>query len=76
GRFEELDRLSLVLGHYGLPGQISGTLGVIGPTNINYGRAISSVRHISSVMTDMLDTLYDTGLPEPDTIEADDDTKD
>lgn len=72
GRYEELDRLSLVLGHYGLPGQISGTLGVIGPTNINYGRAISSVRYISGVMTDMLDTLYDTGLPEPDTIEADD----
>ena len=58
GRWDELDQISLVLKHYGLPGKISGTLGVIGPTNINYGRAISTVRHISEIMTDQIEHLF------------------
>ncbi len=55
----EMNHLSLVLSHYGLPGQISGALGVLGPTNLNYGRAISTVRTVSGLMTDMLVNLYD-----------------
>lgn len=56
---EEINQLSLVLSHYGLPGQLRGALGVLGPMNLNYERAISTVRYISTVMTDMLDDLYD-----------------
>lgn len=56
---EEINRLSLVLSHYGIPGKLRGALGVMGPTNLNYGRAISTVRYISSMMTDMLGDLYD-----------------
>jgi heat-inducible transcriptional repressor len=58
GRWEEISRLSMVLSHYGVPGQMSGTLGVIGPTTINYGRAISTVRHIAGLMTQRLTRLY------------------
>jgi heat-inducible transcriptional repressor len=58
GRRSELNRLSMVLSPYGVRGQMSGTLGVVGPTNINYERAISAVRYISSIMTDMLVNLY------------------
>jgi heat-inducible transcriptional repressor len=61
GRWEELSHLSLVLSRYGIPGQVSGTLGVLGPTHINYGRAISTVRYVSGLMTDMLVNLYDAG---------------
>lgn len=56
---EEVNQLSLVLSRYGIPGQIRGTLGVLGPMNINYGRAISAVRKVSGMMTDMLVDLYD-----------------
>lgn len=56
---EEMNQLSLVLSRYGLPGQIRGTLGVLGPMNINYGRAISAVRKVSGMMTDMLADLYE-----------------
>jgi heat-inducible transcriptional repressor len=56
---EEMSQLSLVLSRYGLPGQIRGTLGVLGPMNINYGRAISTVRKVSAMMTDMLSDLYE-----------------
>ncbi|MEL7436324.1 MAG: heat-inducible transcriptional repressor HrcA [Chloroflexota bacterium] len=56
---EEMSQLSLVLTRYGVPGQIRGTLGVVGPTNLNYGRAISTVRKVSGMMTDMMVELYD-----------------
>jgi heat-inducible transcriptional repressor len=58
GRWEELSQLSMVLSRYGIPGQASGAIGVVGPTNLNYGRAISSVRYLSTVLTNMLVSLY------------------
>ena len=58
GRWEELKHLTMVLSRYGVPGQISGAVGVVGPTHINYGRAISTVRYVSSLMTDLLINLY------------------
>ncbi len=58
GRWEELSHLSMVLSRYGVPGQLSGAVGVIGPTHINYGRAISSVRYVSSLMTNMMVRMY------------------
>jgi heat-inducible transcriptional repressor len=59
GRWEELSHLSMVLSRYGVPGQLSGAVGVLGPTRINYGRAISAVSYVSSLMTNMLAKAYD-----------------
>lgn len=59
GRWEELNNLSMVLSRYGIPGQMSGAVGVFGPTHINYGRAISTVRYVSTLMTNALVDLYD-----------------
>lgn len=59
GRWEQLSHLSLVLSRYGIPGQISGAVGVLGPTRIDYGRAISAVGYVSSLMTDLLTDGYD-----------------
>ena len=64
-RWEELSHLSMVLSRYGIPGQISGAVGVLGPTRINYGRAISAVSYVSGLMTDMLTDVYE-GLPPGD----------
>ncbi len=61
GRWEELNHLSMVLSRYGIPGQVSGALGVVGPTHINYGRAVGAVRHVSNVMTDVLARLLEEG---------------
>ncbi len=55
---QELNQLSMVMGRYGVPGQMTGAVGVFGPTHINYGRAISTVRYVSSLMTNMLVELY------------------
>ena len=68
---EELSKLSLVLSRYGVPGQLRGMIGVLGPTNLNYGRAISAVRKVSGLMTDMLVELYDD-----DTIQSENDDED
>ncbi|RMG74977.1 MAG: heat-inducible transcription repressor HrcA [Chloroflexi bacterium] len=59
GLWDELSQLSMVLSRYGIPGQIRGTIGLLGPTHINYGRAISTVRYVSNLMTDMLVDLYE-----------------
>ncbi len=62
GRYEDLSRLSMVLGRYGDPEKMSGAIGVLGPTHINYGRAISTVRYVSNLMTNVLATLYQDSL--------------
>jgi heat-inducible transcriptional repressor len=63
GRWEELSHLTMVLSRYGTRSQISGAVGVLGPTHINYGRAVSAVRYISSLMTQVLANVYSTDHP-------------
>lgn len=58
-RWDELSQLSMVLSRYGIAGQMSGAVGLLGPTHLNYGRAISTVRYVSSMMTNMLSNLYE-----------------
>ncbi|MCY4146276.1 MAG: heat-inducible transcriptional repressor HrcA [Chloroflexi bacterium] len=62
GRYQDLNRLSMVLSRYGDPEKMSGAIGVLGPTHINYGRAISTVRYVSNLMTNVLATLYQDGV--------------
>ncbi len=62
-RWEELSRLSMVLSRYGIPGRMAGTLGVLGPPHMDYGRAISTVRHVSGLMTERLHDLYNSDNP-------------
>lgn len=57
GRFEELSHTGLVLSRYGHR-TASGALGVLGPTRIQYGRAISAVRYVAGLMSDMLIEIY------------------
>jgi len=52
GRWEALSHLSMVLGRYGTS-QARGALGVLGPTRMRYGRAISTVRYVASLMSDL-----------------------
>ena len=44
GTWEELKECSMVLARYGSPGRVTGTLGVLGPMRMPYGRTISTVR--------------------------------
>jgi heat-inducible transcriptional repressor len=57
GRWDELQACSLVLTRYGVTGLITGALGVLGPTRMPYGRAISTVRYVAGLLSDL---VYDT----------------
>ncbi|MCX6017295.1 MAG: heat-inducible transcriptional repressor HrcA [Chloroflexi bacterium] len=58
GRWQELSTCSLVLAKYGVAGFATGALGVLGPTRMPYGRAISTVRYVADLMSDMVSDLY------------------
>jgi heat-inducible transcriptional repressor len=58
GRWRELRDCSLVLARYGVTDQATGTLGVLGPTRMPYNRAISAVRYVSDLMSDLVSDLY------------------
>lgn len=58
GRWDELSHTSMVLSRYGVEGRVSGALGVLGPTRLHYGRAISTVRYVAGLMSDMMIDLY------------------
>lgn len=55
---EELHDYSLVLASYGTPSGLSGAVGVLGPTRMHYARAISTVRYLSGVMTELVAERY------------------
>nr|HID15026.1 heat-inducible transcription repressor HrcA [Anaerolineae bacterium] len=54
GRWDELRACSLVLARYGVTGFATGTLGVVGPTRMLYGRAISAVRFVAGLLSDLV----------------------
>lgn len=54
--------LSFVLGRYGVTGVSTGMLGVLGPTRMGYERAVSAVRYVSGLLSELISESY--GLPE------------
>ena len=59
-RQEDLRRYSVVVGRYGVPGYVTGTIAAMGPTRMDYARAISSVRYLTSFLSGLLDALRDS----------------
>jgi len=56
--WDEMRDVSLVVSRYGQEGKIGGLLGVIGPTRMQYGRAIAVVRYMTQVMNELLAEVY------------------
>ena len=56
--WQELKEFSMVLARYGVPGYATGALGVFGPQRMAYGRAISTVRHVASLMSGLMTEFY------------------
>jgi heat-inducible transcriptional repressor len=60
GTWDDLRQCSIVLARYGAPGLATGTLGVLGPMRMPYGKAISIVRFVAGLMSDLVaDTMVD-----------------
>lgn len=58
GTWEELRDCSMVLARYGAPGLATGTLGVLGPIRMSYGRTISTVRFVAGLLSDLVIDLH------------------
>jgi heat-inducible transcriptional repressor len=58
GRWHELSECSVVLAPYGEVGRAVGALGILGPMRMRYGRAISTVRYVADLLSDLLYDLY------------------
>jgi len=57
-QWDEMKDVSMVLARYGQKGKIGGLLGVVGPTRMQYGRAIAVVRYMAQVMNELLADVY------------------
>jgi heat-inducible transcriptional repressor len=55
---DELRECAVVLARYGVGADLTGLLGVIGPTRMPYERSISVVRFMAGLMSDLLMDLY------------------
>ena len=58
GRWHELSECSVVLAPYCEAGRAVGALGVLGPMRMRYGRAISTVRYVADLLSDLIYDLY------------------
>jgi len=58
GRWQELRECSLVVSPYGVSGEATGAVGVMGPMRMPYSRAISAVRYVAGLMSDLFGELY------------------
>ncbi|MCX5993588.1 MAG: heat-inducible transcriptional repressor HrcA [Chloroflexi bacterium] len=53
-RESALHDLSLVFSQYGVPDQVQGAVGIIGPKRMDYSRAISTVNYISGLLSELV----------------------
>ncbi|HBY93547.1 MAG TPA: heat-inducible transcription repressor HrcA [Chloroflexi bacterium] len=58
GRWREISEVSMVMAPYGVEGRTAGMMGVVGPMRMPYGRAISTVRFVASLMSRLLAGVY------------------
>ena len=53
-----LKRLGVIVATYGVGDEVTGMLGVLGPTRMSYWRTISTVRYMSRLVSDLVADLY------------------
>lgn len=63
GRWEELKECSIILSRYGVVDEFSGTVAVIGPTRMSYGRNVAAVRYVANLMSGF---VYEYYLEDPE----------
>ncbi len=58
GEWEELRQCAMVLARYGVPGLVTGTLGVLGPMRMSYNRTIPTVRYVAGLLSDLVNDTF------------------
>lgn len=62
---EAIREYSVIISPYGLPGEATGTIGVVGPTRMPYSRTIPTVGYLSTVLSSLVAGLYGRETPPP-----------
>ena len=57
-QYDVMSDYSMVLSRYGLPGEASGIVGVLGPVRMHYPRTIGVVRYVASLLDDLMGQMY------------------
>jgi heat-inducible transcriptional repressor len=52
--YRELENSSVIFSKYSIGGRDSGTLGIVGPTNIDYARLIPSLKYLTTIVGKLL----------------------
>ena len=68
---EAIRDYSVVVGRYGLPGEATGSLAVIGPTRMPYARSIAAIDHFSWLLSGLVARLYGREDATPEGAEQD-----
>ncbi|MFC1952896.1 heat-inducible transcriptional repressor HrcA [Chloroflexota bacterium] len=55
---EAIRDYSVVVGHYGMGGEVTGTICVVGPTRMPYARTIATVDYLTTVLDELVSKLY------------------
>ena len=66
GRWEELKDCTIILSRYGVLEHFSGTVAVIGPTRMAYGRNVAAVRYVADLMSGFVYEYYIEEIPVPE----------
>ncbi len=53
--------MSFVLSRYGAEDGLSGTIGILGPTRLPYGDAVSHIRYVRDLLSELLRQFYGEG---------------
>ncbi|MEJ5223190.1 MAG: heat-inducible transcriptional repressor HrcA [Anaerolineales bacterium] len=64
GAWEELRQCSMVLARYGVPGMVTGMLGVLGPMRMSYARTIPTVRYVAGLLSDLVNDTVASDMNE------------
>lgn len=57
---ETMKHCSIIISRYGVPGEIGGIIGLLGPTRMNYGWAISVARFLTGILSEFTVEIYGT----------------
>ena len=58
GTWQVLRDCSVILTRYGIQDQLSGMLGILGPMRMPYGQAISAVRFVADLLSDLVTDTF------------------
>ncbi|MFC4766340.1 heat-inducible transcriptional repressor HrcA [Effusibacillus consociatus] len=57
-QLEQLKNCSIITATYHIDGNVAGTIGVLGPTRMEYGRVISVLDYLTETMSELLTRLH------------------